>query len=256
MAKSYRAPRRRRRSSRRYHTPPPEQDQESLLDQFAESCLNALLGLARWMVRPFTRLWSSPKSSPPVHQRRGGTGTPVAPAVHPAPGRAGQPGTFPKAPPPPLHPSPSRTAAIRAPADPDEPLPYRRVDHLLSQGERAFWNPLFRAVRGRYRLFCKVRLADIVRCPDRHREGEKQFRSIKGYHVDFVICDPKTTRPLLVVELDDRSHRSERQRELDAFKDRVLRDAGLPIHRVPAQQAYDPIEIAQNIERLLVNPEK
>ena len=38
------------------------------------------------------------------------------------------------------------------------------------------------------------------------------FRRISRYHVDFVICEPRTTEPLLVVELDDRRHRERRAR--------------------------------------------
>ena len=45
------------------------------------------------------------------------------------------------------------------------PMPYRRAKRLLSRGEWAFWYPLFKAVEGRYRIFCKVRLADVVDVP-------------------------------------------------------------------------------------------
>jgi hypothetical protein len=129
------------------------------------------------------------------------------------------------------------------------PMPYRRAKRLLSQGERAFWYPLYKAVEGRYRIFCKVRLADVVDVPAR---GERYwFRRIRGFHVDFVLCDPETTAPLLVVELDDRSHRSDRVREQDAFKDEVLRAAGLPVYRVPCEEAYDPAELAERIRAMI-----
>ena len=130
-------------------------------------------------------------------------------------------------------------------------LPYRRSPHLLSKGERAFWYPLYRAVKGKYRLFCKVRLADVVQCPDARWDEARWFRKIGRYHVDFVICDPKTTAPLLVVELDDRSHRSARSENRDQFKAEVLAAAGMPIYRVNAQKAYDPAELGGSIQRLI-----
>jgi len=133
-----------------------------------------------------------------------------------------------------------------------QPLPYRRAECLLSKGERALWYPLFQAVKGRYRIFAKVRLADVVSCPKDNVDEWRWFRKIGRYHVDFVICEPETTAPLLVVELDDRSHGSTpRGRERDEFKDSALRAAGVPIYRIPAQQAYDPKEIAENVERLV-----
>jgi hypothetical protein len=148
-------------------------------------------------------------------------------------------------------------AVVRAPApgrgveSPTETLPYRRTSCLLSKGERALWYPLYRAVKGQYRLFCKVRLADVVCCPRERRDERRWFRKIGRYHVDFVICEPGTTAPLLVVELDDRRHRARRRQEIDAFKDDVLRAAGVPVYRIAAQQAYDPVELTQNVKRLI-----
>ena len=133
---------------------------------------------------------------------------------------------------------------------PDQPLPYCRAARIMTRGEKAFWNPLWRAVRGKYRIFCKVRLADVI-CAPPHlgREERRWFKKIRGYHVDFVIADPHTTAPLLVVELDDRRHQARERKACDDFKDDVLRAAGMPVLRVHAQQAYDPIELAETIER-------
>jgi hypothetical protein len=144
-----------------------------------------------------------------------------------------------------------RTIASRRPRALPEALPYRRAPFLLSKGERAFWRPLYRAVKGKYRIFCKVRLADIASCPRENRNEWLWFRMIGRYHVDFVICEPRTTAPLLVIELDDRLHRERPRQDRDDFKDAVLRAAGVPVYRVNAAAAYDPIELAQNIERLI-----
>lgn len=132
-----------------------------------------------------------------------------------------------------------------------EALPYRRAKHLLSKGERAFWYPLYRAVKGKFRIFCKVRLADVVRAPADIPDERRWFRKIARYHVDFVICDPHTTEPLLVVELDDRTHRTKEQRERDQFKQDVLGAGGLPLYRVRAQAAYDPQELSETIVRMI-----
>ncbi|MBC7784722.1 MAG: DUF2726 domain-containing protein [Burkholderiales bacterium] len=160
--------------------------------------------------------------------------------------------------PPPGPPLPYRDASVAGPArdlvqltnaNPPALLPYRRASRLLSKGEWAIWHPLFHAVRGKYRIFCKVRLADVVSCP---RKSERYwFRKIGRYHVDFVLCDPRSTMPLLVIELDDRGHRQPKRKAHDEFKDAVLRAAGVPIYRVPAQQAYDPAELSDSIERLI-----
>ena len=132
-----------------------------------------------------------------------------------------------------------------------EALPYQRQPHLLSKEERAFWFPLFKSVEGKCRIFCKVRLADVICCPPDRDDERRWFKKIRGCHVDFLICDPRTTLPPLVIELDDRRHRERPRRASDEFKDSVLRAAGVPVCRINAETAYDPIELAENIERLI-----
>lgn len=161
----------------------------------------------------------------------------------PATGSVRAPSSFPQA--------PARLASAFIAATPPPDLPYRRASAILSKGERAFWVPLCQAVHGKYQVFSKVRLADVVCCPPHRKDEPRWFKLIGRFHVDFVICDPRTTAPLLVVELDDRRHREGPRKSRDDFKDQVLRAAGMPIYRVNAQGAYDPIELAERIDALI-----
>src|SRR2546423_1001738 len=75
-----------------------------------------------------------------------------------------------------MPPPPSRRASPPVPMEGYEAavdriaalLPYRGTRCVLTDGERAFWHPLRLAVRDRYVIFCKVRLADLAAAPD-HR---------------------------------------------------------------------------------------
>src|SRR5438046_32622 len=80
---------------------------------------------------------------------------------------------------------------------------------LLTEAERSFFGVLDQALAGEYRLFAKVRLADVVRpVQGPSRSGRPAaFNSISAKHVDFVLCDPSSLRVVGVVELDDKSHR-------------------------------------------------
>lgn len=134
----------------------------------------------------------------------------------------------------------------------DEPLPYRRKDWLLTKGEKAFYDVLCMAVNvNRHRIFCKVRLSDLLWLPKRAHEQQPRRNRIQSKHVDFVICSADALRPLLVIELDDRSHEREDRRQRDAFVDRALGAAGLPILHVPARAAYDAAQIAAEVGRAL-----
>jgi hypothetical protein len=60
-----------------------------------------------------------------------------------------------------------------------------------------------------------------------------------------VIHEQSSTRILLAIELDDRTHeRPERQRR-DAFLDNALASAGIGLVRIPAASRYDAAELEQ-----------
>lgn len=47
------------------------------------------------------------------------------------------------------------------------------------------WYPLYYAVKGKYRLFCKVRLADVVECPPGRADARRWFKRITPFVKDF-----------------------------------------------------------------------
>jgi hypothetical protein len=116
--------------------------------------------------------------------------------------------------------------------------PYRRRRALLSRGELAFYHALLPAVRDRWTINVKPRLADVIWCPPSLWNTPAGAR-ISQKHLDFVLYDRETTAVLLAIELDDRSHaRGERQAR-DAFVDAVLDVCGVVLLRVPAAARYD-----------------
>ncbi len=131
--------------------------------------------------------------------------------------------------------SPAKTSV----PPPLQVLPYRKMKSLLSPGEYAFYHPLLDAVDGRCAVFAKTRLVDLVRIPKETPNWRAWFQRVSQKHVDFVLCDLATTAPLLVIELDDLSHKVEARKERDEFVDQVLHTAGLPILHFKCQQAYD-----------------
>jgi hypothetical protein len=226
-----------RRNSRRPRRHARRQDSEPrFIEPLSELVVELIVRSVRLLVGGVARLWRGVTNAPRV--------------VEPRSPYLSKPRLPPRLPAASFATASHTTAPVAAPV-PFERLPYRRAPGLLSKGERAVWYPLFRAVKGKYRIFCKVRLADVVCCPRDHRDERRWFRKIGRYHVDFVICEPRTTAPLLVVELDDRRHRERPRKDRDDFKDAALRAAGMPVYRIRAQQAYDSTELARNIERLI-----
>ena len=94
---------------------------------------------------------------------------------------------------------------------------------------------LCQVVPERTRVFVKVRLMDLVSVPDKHW---REFAPGSGMHLDFVLADAETLRPMLVIELDDRSHGRTDVQERDRFKNAALAAAELEILRVLAAGKY------------------
>lgn len=126
-------------------------------------------------------------------------------------------------------------------------LPYRLRDDFLSAAELSFYRVLKLAVKDRAMIVAKVNLADIFFVA-RPNENQAYRNKIDRKHVDFLGCDPTTMKPLFGVELDDKSHGRSDRVERDAFVDQVFQVAGLPLIRIPAKVAYEPTQLAAQLE--------
>jgi very-short-patch-repair endonuclease len=76
------------------------------------------------------------------------------------------------------------------------------------------------------------------------REFWQRFDSIKGKHVDFVVCD-EALAPVVAIELDDAAHDEADRLARDEFVDSVLESADLPIVHVRGKRGYGLDEIRQ-----------
>lgn len=87
----------------------------------------------------------------------------------------------------------------------------------------------------------------------------KSWSNKRAYRsVDFVFCDPGTTKVLFGIEIDDPSHNEPARRDADEIKDMMFASAGLPLYRftnvqilqfqrMPQsawQAAFDPLALA------------
>ena len=126
---------------------------------------------------------------------------------------------------------------------------FERQNALMSPAELKFFRALEAAVGDNFRVFSKVRLADIVQPEGTEGRGAWQsaFNMIQSKHVDFVVCDPATMEFRLVVELDDKSHERNDRAERDQKVDDILAQAGIPIVHFPAKAAYSIEEIQSRI---------
>jgi very-short-patch-repair endonuclease len=129
-------------------------------------------------------------------------------------------------------------------------LPYRLRDDFLSPAEFSFYKVLASLLGERWTVQSKVRLADVF-FVSRPNENISFFNRIAQKHLDFLVCDSASMKPVFGIELDDSSHRRSNRQVRDAFVEDVCKAAGLPLLRVPVQREYNSREIAAQIAPIL-----
>ncbi len=76
-----------------------------------------------------------------------------------------------------------------------------------------------------------------IEAPDRSHHF-RALNRVACKSVDFVVADV-TGNPVLVIELDDKTHRLEDRRARDALVNGVLQEAGIPVMRFRPSQRLD-----------------
>ena len=119
-------------------------------------------------------------------------------------------------------------------------FPYERQSALFTPAERSFLGVLDQAVAGRYRVFGKVRIADVanVRVTANRSTRQRAFNKISAKHFDFLLCDPGDLSFVCAIELDDKSHAQDKRKTRDGFVDNVCAAMRLPLLHFPAKPGY------------------
>jgi very-short-patch-repair endonuclease len=101
------------------------------------------------------------------------------------------------------------------------------------------------ALGPQFRILGKVRLADVIKVQSGLGGSARQqaFNRIQSKHLDFVICDPNDLSVKFVVELDDSSHQQSHRQARDAFLDKALAAAGVPVFHFAVKRTYSMPEI-------------
>ncbi len=125
---------------------------------------------------------------------------------------------------------------------------YRKKMCIMTEAEMKCFGILFQAVEDKYYIFPQVHLSSFLDPLAFGRSRYGAFRHINGKSVDFVLCDKRELSPLLVIELDDRSHERQDRRSRDQEVERILKNAKIPILRLKYGYTTDPIKLATIIE--------
>lgn len=124
-------------------------------------------------------------------------------------------------------------------------FPYLPAKALFSAAERSFLGVLDQAVGPEHRVFGKVRVADVaaVKLGLSRSAHQGALNRVAAKHFDFVVCRANDTAIVCAVELNDKSHSSQRAQARDNLLLNVCQAINLPLLTVPAKQAYSLQEL-------------
>ena len=122
--------------------------------------------------------------------------------------------------------------------------PYHLIDEFASPAELNFFLNLKAVVGDSAQIFSKVKLSDLfyAKAGD-YGKNRSYTNRIDRKHVDFLLCDPKTLKPILGIELDDKSHQRADRQARDDFVNHVFEAAKLPLMHISVQRGYSQSEL-------------
>ena len=126
---------------------------------------------------------------------------------------------------------------------------YQRAGALFSPAERSFLGVLELAAGAEFRIFGKVRIADVLtpQAGMTRRAWQAAQNRIHAKHFDYVLCDPATLDPRCAIELNDKSHQRAVRQARDRFLAAACRHAELPLLTFDARNTYSVGEVAATI---------
>lgn len=136
-------------------------------------------------------------------------------------------------------------------------FPYQPARALFTPAERSFLGVLDQAVGPDHRVFGKVRVADVATVKPGLGNAARQgaLNRIAAKHFDFVVCRATDLFVVCAVELNDKSHGSQRARARDDLLINVCRTIGLPLLQVVAKQAYAVQDVRSELMAAIGTPQ-
>jgi len=129
---------------------------------------------------------------------------------------------------------------------------YRKTDAMLDEVHRELFQSLQAMVGPALHVFPCVQLSELLDLVggNESRDAELAIR-IRSTSVDFVLCDAKTTKPMLVVEARNTYDESDETRQRDQFIDQMLNDARLPLLPISRQTPTSNLQLAETVQQSL-----
>lgn len=126
---------------------------------------------------------------------------------------------------------------------------YQKKTSLMTMQQAAFYNALKAAVGEHGAVFAKVNMASVL-APAKSNTKKNWFIAngkISRTYFDFVVCDPRTLEPRVVIEFDNGKELHKTKVEREKLLMHVCKSAGVPLIGTSVKHSYQ----VSRLKRLL-----
>jgi hypothetical protein len=117
---------------------------------------------------------------------------------------------------------------------------YKKRGALLSAAETNFYHALTQAVGEHGIVFCKTSMSNLL-IPSNIKSKKDLYiasNRISKSHFHFVVCDPRTIEPRVIIELDDGKPLNKNKAEREKLLMQVCKSAGIPLIGATVKYSY------------------
>lgn len=129
--------------------------------------------------------------------------------------------------------------------------PYQKRFGILTNAEKEYFFIIKELIGNRYLIFPQLSIDRIIWINSTKEQFWHYKKQVDRKTVDFVLVDPQTTEPKLIIELDDRSHDKPDRIRRDKFVDSVFAGAGIPILHQRVYRHFDKSKVGYNLHEAL-----
>jgi hypothetical protein len=137
--------------------------------------------------------------------------------------------------------------------EPGLAFPFKNKGNLFTPVERSFLELIEEAAGKKYRVMCRVKLADIlaIRQATDKKTGKNALSRVSGRNLDFVLCSKEDMTPVMAIDLVHKSGKEGYKSQRDWFISGALDAARIPHLRIKVRSGYKAKDIRDCIEAKL-----
>lgn len=130
-------------------------------------------------------------------------------------------------------------------------FPFDKRECLFDENEQVVYRTLQRELAKTFQVFPKVQLGETVKLNRKTSREQFYNRLLGGRHIDFLLCDRDSYKPMLAIQLVSDANDDEHDVTYD-----VLKSAEIAYLRLPQKKAIAPSELAYMIAEKLKSRKK